>query len=204
MLFGCFMDSADDSLSFEKLDADTWTDFQELFGEKGAYGGCWCMYWRMRTPEFNSLSSNERKRAMNSYVASGGIPGILAYRNGKAVGWCSFGPRDDFTRLETSRILKRVDDRDVWSIVCFYIDRDHRRTGVMSSLLGEVKKQARNRGANILEGYPIEPESGKYPDPYAYTGLASAFRKAGFEEIARRSEKRPIMRCYLNNQEAER
>lgn len=170
---------------------------QTLFGEKGAYGGFWCVYWRMKTSKFNSLSSMERKQEMESVIDSGSSPGIIAYKGGFPVGWCSFGPRKEFSRLETSRVLKRVDDEDVWAIVCFYIDRKHRKTGVMKSLLNEVKEQARSRGARILKGYPIDLKTGEYPDPYAYTGIASAFRKADFEEVARRSRKRLIMRCYL-------
>lgn len=191
------MEVENSTLSFKPVTEGNWTDMQALFGEKGAYGGCWCVYWRMKTPEFNRLSSTERKHEMESYIDTGRSPGIIAYKNGLPVGWCSFGPRKEFTRLETSRILKRVDDEDVWSIVCFYIDKKHRKSGVMKGLLSEVKDQARSRGAKILEGYPIEPKTGQYPDPYAYTGIASAFRNAGFEEVERRSEKRPIMRCYL-------
>ncbi len=192
------MNSSQNMLSFKQVNEGNWSDLQRLFGEKGAYGGCWCMYWRMKTSEFNSLSPIERKEAMESFIRSGESPGILAYRNERPVGWCSFGPRTEFTRLETSRILKRVDNEEVWSIVCFYIERAHRKTGIMTGLLGQAKEEARKRGARILEGYPIEPKSNEYPDPYAYTGLASAFKKSGFREVARRSEKRPIMRCQLD------
>jgi hypothetical protein len=35
------------------------------------------------------------------------------------------------------------------------------------------------------------------PPVFAYTGIASAFRAAGFEEVARRSATRPILRRAL-------
>jgi len=37
------------------------------------------------------------------------------------------------------------------------------------------------------------------PDAWVFTGLAGAFRKAGFVEVARRSETRPIMRLELGS-----
>ena len=37
----------------------------------------------------------------------------------------------------------------------------------------------------------------RYPAVYAWTGFVQAFRDAGFEEVARRSETRPIMRKVL-------
>jgi len=49
----------------------------------------------------------------------------------------------------------------------------------------------------IIEGYPVEPKAGKTADVFVWTGLASAFKKAGFKEIKRRSETRPIMRYIL-------
>jgi hypothetical protein len=53
---------------------------------------------------------------------------------------------------------------------------------------------AKKKGAKTVEGYPVEPKKGQYPATFAYTGLASAFQKAGFVEVLRRSETRPIMR----------
>lgn len=191
------MASEDGRVSFKPVTADNWNDMQELFGDKGAYGGCWCTYWRLGNKEFNSLSASERKTRMESTIESGVVPGILAYRNGTPIGWCSFGRREEFPRLEKSRILGRVDDENVLSIVCFYIDRHHRREGVMTGLLQEVVHIAESSGISVVEGYPIDPKNGAYPDPYAYTGLMSAFKKSGFVEVDRRSEKRPIMRYYV-------
>lgn len=193
------MNPGKDTISYREVTDETWPNMQELFGDKGAYGGCWCMYWRLKSSDFNSMSSNDRKEAMGSLISSGTTPGVLAFRNGKAVGWCSIGRRTEFVHLENSRILKRVDDEEVWSIVCFYIDKKHRRTGVMKGLIGEVKRLAGEKGAKVLESYPIDPLSGDYPDPYAYTGLIGAFLEEGFVEINRRSEKRPIMRYYIDD-----
>lgn len=158
------------------------------------------MYWRLKSSEFNSLKPPERKDAMNSLIRRGKIPGIICVKDEEVVGWCSFGNRSEYPKLENSRVLKRVDEQDVWSIVCFYVKKSHRREGITKELLKEALKIAKENGAQILEGYPIDPKVGSYPDPYAYTGLISTFKELGFKEVARRSEKRPVMRYYLKDQ----
>jgi GNAT superfamily N-acetyltransferase len=113
------------------------------------------------------------------------------------IGWCSVAPREEFTTLERSRILKPVDNQSVWSIVCFFVNKKFRNQGLSIDLINVAKEFVWQNGGKILEGYPVEPKKGKTADVFAYTGLASAFRKAGFVEVTRRSETRPIMRYYL-------
>jgi GNAT superfamily N-acetyltransferase len=90
-----------------------------------------------------------------------------------------------------------VDEQPVWSVVCFFVARSQRRKGLTVELLKAAVDYARANGARIVEGYPVEPKAGKAPDIFVYTGLLSAFKQAGFTEILRRSETRPIMRYYL-------
>jgi GNAT superfamily N-acetyltransferase len=85
----------------------------------------------------------------------------------------------------------------VWSISCLFILRPYRRQGVSARLLKAVVEFARKRKARIVEGYPTDPYSGNMPDAFAWTGIPSAFRKAGFKEVMRRSKTRPIMRYTM-------
>ena len=172
-------------------------DFEKLFGERGACAGCWCMYWRLKQSVLDAQKGNGNKRAMKKIIGSGKIPGILAYSEGEPIGWCSVAPREDFSRLDNSRILKPVDEKSVWSVVCFFIHKDHRKKGLSIALLNAAKKYVKSSGGKILEGYPIEPKKDKMPDAFAWTGISAAFQSAGFKEVARRSETRPIMRFYL-------
>jgi GNAT superfamily N-acetyltransferase len=105
--------------------------------------------------------------------------------------------REEFPTLGRSRILKPVDDQPVWSVVCFFVTRGQRRKGLTVQLLKAAIEYARSNGAKIIEGYPVEPRGRKSPDVFVYTGLSSAFKKAGFTELLRRSETRPIMRYNL-------
>jgi GNAT superfamily N-acetyltransferase len=185
------------SFTFRPLTPDRFTDLEELFGPKGACAGCWCMYWRLTRAEWTSGQGEGNRRALRRIVRAGKETGILAYAGGRAVGWCAVTPRGELSSLERSRILKPVDDRPVWSITCFFVARAFRRRGLTVKLMRAAAAHARSRGARILEGYPVEPRTGSMPDVFAFTGLASAFRRAGFVEVARRSDTRPIMRLAL-------
>ncbi|MGD8455436.1 MAG: GNAT family N-acetyltransferase [Anaerolineales bacterium] len=185
------------SLTFQPLTSERWDDFETVFGPRGATGGCWCMWNRLTNKEFEAQKGEGNRRSMKGIVESGHVPGILAYDGDEPVGWCSIAPRDDFPRLDRSRILKRIDDQPVWSITCFFIPRQHRRKGVMTLLLKGAVDYAVSQGATIIEGYPVEPKKDTYPDTFAWHGLAESFRAVGFKEVARRSETRPFMRYYI-------
>jgi len=155
------------------------------------------MYWRLRRADFEKKKGAGNKRALKKLVTSGSQPGVLVYAEGKPVGWCAIAPREAYPVLERSRVLARVDHEPVWSVPCFFIARPFRRQGLTARLLRAAVEFARHTGAKIVEGYPVAPRQGVMPDVFAYTGLVSAFRRAGFVEVARRSETRPIMRFYL-------
>ena len=134
---------------------------------------------------------------MRKIVQSGKNPGIIAYVDGQPAGWCALAPREIFSRLARSRILKPVDDSPVWSAACFFVDKQFRRKGLTVQLLNAAAKFVKEQGGTILEGYPVEPKKDPMPPVFAYTGLASAFLQAGFTECVRRSPTRPVMRRYL-------
>jgi GNAT superfamily N-acetyltransferase len=180
--------------TFHPLTPDRWSDFEKLFGPRGACGGCWCMYWRLPRPQYEDQHGELNRCSIKALVDSGTIPGILAYVDDEPVAWCSIAPRSEFPTLARSRILKPVDDQPVWSVVCFFVARGQRKKGLTIQLLKAAIEYARSNEAKIIEGYPVEPKGGKSPDVFVYTGLSSAFKKAGFTEVLRRSETRPIMR----------
>lgn len=181
------------SFRWKPVSRSEWHDLVELFGPRGACGGCWCMWWRLPRREFARLKGDGTRRALKRLVERGPAPGILAYDGDRAVGWCCVGPREDFPLLERSRVLAPVDDEPVWSIVCFFVARDHRRRGLTRRLVAAAVSYARSRGARIVEAYPVDAGSSQ-PDAFVYTGLPSAFAANGFVEVARKSPRRPILR----------
>lgn len=173
-----------------------WADFESLFGARGACGGCWCMWWRIPRKTFEAQKGDGNRAAMKALVDSDRVPGLLGYQGGECVGWISLAPREEFGVLERSRILKPVDDRPVWSVVCFFVRRDVRGRGVSVALLRGAVDWVRQRGGRLVEGYPVEPKK-RQADAFVFPGLAGAFRRVGFREVARRSPTRPIMRRGL-------
>jgi GNAT superfamily N-acetyltransferase len=152
---------------------------------------------------FSVLKTKGKKnrKALKNIVDSGQIPGIIAYVEGNPIGWCSVSPREAYPRLERSRVLKRIDDKPVWSIVCFFIKKKFRRKGISFMVLKEALEYVKQWGGAIVEGCPIEPRKSSSPDAFVYTGLASTFRRAGFTEVIRRSETWPIMRFRISRLE---
>jgi GNAT superfamily N-acetyltransferase len=185
------------NLTFKPLTGKTLTDFENLFGERGACGGCWCMAWRLKSSDFEKQKGSANKKAMRNLVKKNEQIGIIAYAGKRPVGWCSAAPREKFLRLDNSRVLKRIDDEPVWSITCFFIAKEFRRKGLSAELLKGVINFCKKKKVKILEGYPTVPYGPGIPAAFAWTGIPSAFEKAGFKESARRSKSRPIMRYYL-------
>lgn len=188
---------APESLKVHPLTPERWADLETLFGKRGAVGGCWCMWWRVKRSEFERQAGEGTRLAMKAIVDSGAVPGLLAYLEDRPVGWVSVAPREQFPVLDRSRNLKRIDDAPVWSVVCFFIDKRYRNQGMTLSLLRAAIDYVKERGGQVVEGYPVDPKTEPMRDESAFTGLVSAFKQAGFVECLRRSEMRPIMRCYI-------
>ncbi|UCH79529.1 MAG: GNAT family N-acetyltransferase [Candidatus Coatesbacteria bacterium] len=155
------------------------------------------MWWRLTAKEFESSKGEANRRAMRALVRRGDVPGLLAYDGEEAVGWCAVAPRTAYPRLARSRIMRPVDDVAVWSIVCLFVAKPWRDRGVATVLIRAAVEHVRAQGGEAVEGYAVEPRRGRTADLYAYPGPVSAFRAAGFVEVARRSPTRPIMRYLL-------
>lgn len=155
------------------------------------------MSWRLKSSDFEKNKGDGNRRKMKSLVKQKEQIGIIAYIRNKPVGWCSVAPREKFIRLENSRVLKKIDDEQVWSVSCFFIAKEFRRKGLSCDLLKGAIAFCKKKKVSIIEGYPTVPYSKEIPAAFAWTGIPSAFEKAGFVLAARRSRSRPIMRYYI-------
>jgi GNAT superfamily N-acetyltransferase len=155
------------------------------------------MTWRLSRKEFQTGKGDSNRQAMYELVESGSSPGILAYADKEAIGWCALALREEYIALDRSRVLKPVDNQPVWSISCFFIRKDYRRKGLTVQLLHAAIDYVKQQGGTILEGYPIEPKKENVPGVFAWTGFLSAFEQAGFRECTRHSSTRPIMRYTI-------
>jgi GNAT superfamily N-acetyltransferase len=193
------------ALQFHPLTPERWNDLVDLFGpERGANSGCWCMWWRMPRSEWKIVPRDEKRDRFRALVEAGPPPGILAYEGEKAVGWCAIGPRSTLPLMNRSRVAAPLEDIEgVWAVSCFYIRAGHRGQSLMRRLLDGAVAFARKEGAAVVEACPIETDR-KLIWGEGYVGIASVFRAAGFEEVARRSPTRPLMRRAISGRAGKR
>ena len=188
-------------LTFKPLTRANWASSVQLFGNKGACGNCWCMYYRLPKFDFAEGKVEEgNKEAMHNLVMDNKPAGILGFYDGQPIAWCAFAPRKDFIKLEKSRVHKRIDELPVWSIPCFFIDKAFRRQGVSVELLKGVIRYAKENNIAIIEAYPTTATTETIADSFAWIGLYKSFERAGFEIVDRTSKNRPMVRYYTNYQ----
>ena len=185
-------------LSFEPLTKKNWAKFVELFGENGAGANCWCMHFRLNKAAYEEGKANqENKRAMKQLVDNGQPTGLLAFYEDIPIAWCAFSPREDFVRLQNSRVHKPIDDKKVWSVPCTFVAREFRKQGISIALLKGLVAYAKGQGIKIVEAYPTIPTQDKLPDAFAWIGLYKSFEKAGFQIVDTTSKHRPMVRYYI-------
>ncbi|MEN8114500.1 MAG: GNAT family N-acetyltransferase [Actinomycetota bacterium] len=186
-------------MSFEvrPLTPENWDDFLTVMGPSGGDAGCWCMFNKQKSKEYSASRGAKNKTTMKALVDSGTVPGLVGYRDGEPVGWVAVEPREVYGRLSRSRVAKPLDDRPAWAVTCFVVPKQHRGSGVATALLKAATRYAADQGADLVEGYPVEPRKDRMPDFWAWMGFASMFEAAEFEEVARRTETRPFMRREL-------
>lgn len=187
-------------IEVEPVTKQNWNLFVKLFGEKGACGNCWCMYYRLSKADFEAGKVQEgNKQTLKEIIWAGNPVGLLGLFAGQPIAWCAFAPREDFLKLEKSRVHKRIDNEKVWSIPCFYIDKNFRRSGVSVLLLKGAINYAKKVGIKIIEAYPTIPAQERLPDSFVWIGLYKSFERAGFEIVDRTSKNRPMVRYYVDN-----
>jgi GNAT superfamily N-acetyltransferase len=171
---------------------ERWADLVELF-DRPIVRTCFCMYYRKAG---DTGAGKENQRRMKGLVDGGSVPGLIGYEGDVPVAWISLGPREAYDRLRRSPIMKPVDDRPVWSIVCFFVAPEARGQGLSEKMLKAATAYARSQGARLLEAYPVDRPERSHPDAMFF-GAKSMYDHAGFSEVARRRPARPVVRKAL-------
>lgn len=177
-------------MTVRELTAADWQVVEELFGANGACGGCWCMWWRVpRGGKLWEESKGEKNRAaLKSAVEAGLVHAVLAFDAATPVGWCAFGPRETFPRIQSVKALRGDAPAGTWSVVCFYVRAKWRKQGVARLLLEAATRRAFSLGAQRVEGYPVIPtKPGPVPPVFAWTGIPDLFESAHFVPVCSRT-----------------
>ena len=185
----------DNEVHFRAVTANTLADLDRFSSEHGKFRYCSCMRWRMTSTEFRRSDKQGRIEALNGRVDDGHPVGVLAYVDGTPVGWCSIAPREKFRGLERHRKLGRIDDAAVWSVTCFFVDRQYRRRGLTVDLLEAAIRYASANGARVVEGYPVESTAVSY----TYMGSPETLIRAGFSDVTPRGRERRMFRIILSD-----
>ncbi len=181
------------AFEFHSVTPERLNDLSRFSESHGKFRYCSCMRWRMRSTDFQHSITEQRVAALDAAVQQNLPVGILAYANGDPVGWCSVAPREMYAALERYKALPRLDDQPVWSIVCFFVDSRYRRQGMTLGLLKAAVEYTCSRGAQIIEGYPVEADARLYQ----YMGSLAAFKKAGFRDVTPPGKTRRVMRYFV-------
>lgn len=179
------MATTEATFTVHEVIAERWADFERLFEARGGPKYCWCMAWRATTEEVKHADSARRKVAMAARVESGTSVGLLGYLGEEPVAWCSVAPRSTYRRL----VSNGTPDEGIWSIVCFFVLRQYRQAGLTKRMLAAALKHARQRGARVVEAYPVDEDS----PSYRFMGFVPMFEEAGFHEIGREGSRRHVM-----------
>jgi GNAT superfamily N-acetyltransferase len=182
--------------------ADRWDDLVAILHPSDGQQ-CWCLYWRLSSSAYSKAGLKDRERLVRDRISRPPAPGMLAYVDEQPVGWCGLGPRTEFERLARSRTIPAIDDRPVWSIVCFLVRTGFRRRGVGKALLRGAIEYARAEGAVGLEAYPVDTGGRRIQTTAAYVGTTRMFEAAGFQRVIEtdaRSDRLPrwLMRLDLD------
>ncbi len=179
--------------------SDRWRPLASFFGPSGAYSNCWCTFFRQSGKEYQAGVRDRgaaNRRMLQRLTAEGAVPGLLALRDDRPVGWVSVAPREEYARVLRSPLVDRdsLADDGVWSVVCFWVPREHRGTGVAGALLAGAVEHAAANHALTVEGYPIDTAGHRRASADVYQGTVSLFLHAGFSESYRRKPDRPVVR----------
>lgn len=172
------------SIEVHPATADRFDDVATILSPNGT-AACWCLYYRLSAGDYSRLQHADRPEYVRDLLGRRPAPGVLGYLDGTPVGWCGAGPRADMQRLQRSRVIPAIDDRPVWSVVCFVVRPGFRRRGIAHALLDGVIGYARHNDACGLEAYPVDPQGARIHQSAAYVGTTGLFEAAGFRRVVR-------------------
>ncbi|MHC9043339.1 GNAT family N-acetyltransferase [Microbacterium saperdae] len=177
------------TITTEVATAARWDDVQHALTGGGDGASCQCIWPVLSNKDWNQTSTPQRTEMFHKEIDEGPPPGIIAYVDGDAAGWIRIGPRTRQARIPRTRMIAAAttepfDDESVWAVTCFVVRREHRGVGLNGELLRAAVDFARDSGARLIEGYPVDTAGEKKRTNDLFHGTLGTFINAGFTETA--------------------
>lgn len=180
------------TLTFRELAPETWPDFERLFRGPGGNDHCWCMYYRREQSAAKEMAAHGVKEGgfqehnrgrIEALTREGRAHGILVYSGSEPIGWCAYGRKEEFPRIDRGRRYRKLPPppEGVWRIPCFVVAVGHRRQGVATAALRAALESIRTQGGGPVEAYPVgEPTHGSTS---LWFGTVPMFEREGFRKV---------------------
>jgi GNAT superfamily N-acetyltransferase len=194
----------------------SWEDLRDIFGTSDP-GHCQCQRYKVIGWIWRDSTQQQRDAMLRSQTACGHpdapqTSGLVAYvrpselaseAKDEPAGWVAVEPRVVYPKLRTTPVPwsgreEDKDDADVWAVTCFVVRKGYRGRGLTYILARATIDYARERGARVLEGYPMITEPGKVITwGELHVGARQVFEDAGFEQVSHPTKRRVVMRMDL-------
>ena len=186
-------------LSVKEINEETWEDFEKLFAKhNGVWGGCWCMYHRLRSAQFNSMTKEERRLTHYNLTREGKGAGLIVYDDEVPVAWCQFGRAEYFPQHDYGRVYSKLEIPEAlkpkWRITCLFVDKHRRKEKLSSFALASAIKLIKKSGGGVVEAFPLDAHGSGKP---LYTGSVRMYMQHGFQEVMKLGKSRVFMRVIL-------
>jgi GNAT superfamily N-acetyltransferase len=153
------------------------------------WGGCYCGFYDDPRTE-DEINASQDKRSENGTARKKaieeGASGLLAYEEGRVVGWCNVAPRWSYVNLRYLKQAITDPDERIGSVTCFVVSSNQRKSGVAPKLLKSACDLIKKWGLQTAEGYPRNPELpnenpyGIPRDNLSFRGSSGMFLRSGF------------------------
>lgn len=190
-------------ITTEVATAARWDDVQHALTGGGDGASCQCIWPMLSNKDWSQTSAPQRTQMFRNEIDEGPPPGIIAYVDGEAAGWIRIGPRARQARIPRTRMIaaataEPLDDESVWAVTCFVVRREHRGAGLNGDLLRAAVDFARDSGARLIEGYPVDTAGEKKRTNDLFHGTLSTFTNAGFTATAELKPGRTLVTMDLS------
>lgn len=180
------------------LSMQTWDAFEALATKhNGVWGGCWDAYFHpvREDRETNPGGAKDYKRRL---VEAGLAHSALVFEDEVAIAWCQYGTPQEVPRIQKKKLVEVEGyEAPTFRVVCFFVDRDHRRTGVAGDALAGALGLIADAGGGVVEGYPHDTQGRKTSASFLYSATRSLFERAGFDFVRAVGKDRALMRTTV-------